>query len=227
MSSSDNKVAIYGASGHGNAVATMLRRQNSQCVVAFIDDTPEKIGGFLSEIPILSFPQWRSLHLHVPCFLSSGNPGTRRALAERVRSVGGQFPVGMTGSAFSLNGNEIDIGSAVWEPIFVGPNVKIGKHVQVMPMSSVGHDVFIGDFATICPGCTVSGHVIIEDGAFIGAGSVIINGTRNRPIVIGRGAVIGAASFVSKNIKAGDKVSGNPAMPMREMANLRRLGRKT
>jgi acetyltransferase-like isoleucine patch superfamily enzyme len=49
--------------------------------------------------------------------------------------------------------------------------------------------------------------ITIEDEVFIGARSLILKG-----VSIGRGAVIGAGSVVTKDVNAGDIVAGNPAL---------------
>lgn len=48
--------------------------------------------------------------------------------------------------------------------------------------------------------------ITIEDEVFIGARSIILKG-----VSIGRGAVIGAGTVVTKDVRAGDIVAGNPA----------------
>lgn len=48
--------------------------------------------------------------------------------------------------------------------------------------------------------------VIIEDDVFIGARSIVLKGVR-----IGKGAVVGAGSVVSRDVPAGAIVAGNPA----------------
>ena len=57
---------------------------------------------------------------------------------------------------------------------------------------------------------TVNKPVTIEDRVFIGAGTVILKGVH-----IGRGAVIGACSVVTKNVPAGEIWAGNPAKRIR------------
>jgi acetyltransferase-like isoleucine patch superfamily enzyme len=48
--------------------------------------------------------------------------------------------------------------------------------------------------------------ITIEDEVFIGARSIILKG-----VSIGRGAVIGAGTVVTRDVRAGDIVAGNPA----------------
>lgn len=50
------------------------------------------------------------------------------------------------------------------------------------------------------------GTVIIEDGVFVGAGSILLPGVR-----IGRGAYVAAGSVVAADVPAGVMVGGNPA----------------
>jgi len=47
---------------------------------------------------------------------------------------------------------------------------------------------------------------VIEDDCFIGAGSIILSGIR-----IGKGAIVGAGSIVTKDVKPNTLVYGNPA----------------
>lgn len=81
------------------------------------------------------------------------------------------------------------------EGVFIGKNVLIGPHV-----------VFTNDkYPRINPGF-VPEKTNVEDEAAIGAGAIILPGIR-----IGRGALVGAGSVVTKDVKAGTVVYGNPA----------------
>jgi hypothetical protein len=78
----------------------------------------------------------------------------------------------------------------------------------------VAHDCIIGDYVTFAPSVKCNGNVIIEDGAYIGTGAVIKQGTRENPIVIGQNAIVGMGAVVTKSVEAGTVVVGNPAKPM-------------
>ena len=53
--------------------------------------------------------------------------------------------------------------------------------------------------------------VVLEDDVLIGANAVVIEGVR-----IGKGAVVGAGSIVTKDVPAGAVVVGNPARIVKE-----------
>jgi sugar O-acyltransferase (sialic acid O-acetyltransferase NeuD family) len=93
-------------------------------------------------------------------------------------------------------------------------NSCVGRFFHANFYSYVAHDCVIGDFVTFGPGAKCNGHVVIEDHAYIGAGAVIRDGTQ-RPMVIGKGAVVGMGAVVTRSVPAGATVVGNPAKILR------------
>ena len=59
--------------------------------------------------------------------------------------------------------------------------------------------------------------VIIKDGAFVGADCIILKG-----VTIGKRAVIGAGSVVTKSVPDGEIWAGNPAKLIRKLDEVRR-----
>jgi acetyltransferase-like isoleucine patch superfamily enzyme len=55
------------------------------------------------------------------------------------------------------------------------------------------------------------GRIVIEDGAWLGAGTIVLPGVR-----IGKGAVVGAGSVVTRSVPAFEIWAGNPARKIRE-----------
>ena len=64
------------------------------------------------------------------------------------------------------------------------------------------------------PGARVNGNIHVEDHAYIGSGAVIKQGTPEKPLVIGKGSVIGMGAVVTKDVKPNSTVIGNPARVM-------------
>ena len=215
------RIVFYGASGHSYSIAQMATRGFLQSLcepAAYIDDFRGGCGQTLNDVPIISFDEWKSSFLDLPCFVAVADPKSRRRLADKILTAGGGF------AQFheKFSGVTIDAGTIVFMPTYIAPNTMIGKHVQVMPMCVIGHDVIIKDYVTVCPSCTVSGYVVIEDEVFVGAGSTIVNGRVGKPLIVGSGTKISAGAVVTKSISPNGSVAGNPARPLRELARARR-----
>ena len=87
-------------------------------------------------------------------------------------------------------------------------NVKLGRHVQVNPGCTIGHDVVVGDYSTLAPGVHVSGWVHLGERVYVGTGAVIVGGARDNPLTVGNDAVIGAGVCVAGPVASGLTVAG-------------------
>lgn len=96
----------------------------------------------------------------------------------------------------------------------VNKGATIGQNTMVDMNAVVGSNAIIGDNVHVSAGVVIAGvleplassPVVIEDDCFIGAGSVILSG-----IHIGKGAIVGAGSIVTKDVMPNTLVYGNPA----------------
>ena len=224
-------VAIYGASGQARSIAEIVRFQSekdSLDFVAYVSDAAEDLGKTVDERPVISLTACLEQYPQCRMILGVGAPKSKAALEARVVAAGGAFLRGVWDVTVGLRSPlEIGEGTYVGYGTYIGPSCSIGRHVSLMTNCSIGHDVRIGDFCTICPTTTISGNVIVEDGVFLGAGSVIINGSTTKPLVIGSGAQISAGAVVTKSVASGDTMLGNPAQTLREWAKQRASSRRT
>lgn len=85
-------------------------------------------------------------------------------------------------------------------------DVLLGPHVKLL---SAGHDIGAGHEAIVHNALTHS-PVRIERGAWLGAGSIVLQGRR-----VGAGAVVGAGSVVTRDIPTMAVAVGNPARVLR------------
>ena len=216
----EDGVVLYGASGFALSMAEMIIGGPTapHRVLAFIDDGAGDATRIMAGAPVISFGIWQARFRAAPCVVAVGNPANRRRLVDRVAGAGGRFATVIrpdsTVSATLVAGE----GTVIGHPAYVGPLTRMGRHVRIMPMAVVGHDVTLGDFVTVCSSASIAGYVTVEEGCFIGAGAVIVNGTEARPLRIGAGATVGAGAVVTKPVAAGMLVAGNPARPLRELA---------
>ncbi len=112
----------------------------------------------------------------------------------------------------SMIGCFVEIQSGV----VIGNRSRVQSHSFVCDMVSIGDDVFVGHGVmfindTMPPQSDRSQWrtTVVEDGASIGSNATLL------PVRIGKQAVIGAGSVVTKDIPAGAIVAGNPARILR------------
>lgn len=206
------RVAIYGAGGFAREVAWLLstRRETFDFVGYIEDGSPE--GRVVQGAPVHSWECFRDTCGDAMVVIGVGDPRARRMLAEKCAAAGYLF------AALSHRGVEMSdsvvcgAGSILCAGSVLTVNIRVGQHVHLNLLSTVGHDVIIGDFVTISPGVNISGNVQIGCGAFIGTGASIINGSSAQPLLIGDRAVVAAGACVTANVEADCLYTGVPAV---------------
>jgi sugar O-acyltransferase (sialic acid O-acetyltransferase NeuD family) len=140
-----------------------------------------------------------------------GSPVTRKAISERLVGTPGAL---MAATAIIGPSVAYGEGAVFCDFTMVTASATIGRHFQCNIYSYVAHDCVIGDYVTFAPKVCCNGNVHIGDGAYIGTGAVLRQGTTDDPLVIGEGAVVGMGAVVTKSVAAGVVVVGNPARPL-------------
>ena len=207
--------AIYGASGCGRSLMPVARQQLARkgdaSEIIFIDDVLTDIvlvnghramnyQAFLNESASEKYVQ-----------IAIANSRVREKIAQLLESDGILLWSITADNVVLMDQIELAEGSALSPFVTMTSNIKIGKCFHANLYSYVEHDCVIGDFVTFAPGVKCNGNIHIHDHAYIGAGAMIKQGTPDRPLVIGKGAIVGMGAVVTKSVPAGAKVVGNPA----------------
>lgn len=96
--------------------------------------------------------------------------------------------------------------------VSVGPGVRVFRRNHPVERLSL-HPYFFNASLGLCQSDSIEGKpLVIEDDVWIGAGSMLLPGCSR----IGRGAVIGAGSVVTRDVPAYAVAAGNPARLIRE-----------
>ena len=210
--------AVYGASGCGRSVMPLARSQLQrqgilETRLVFVDDQPE--AAVVNGQRVLRYEEFLEAQASTRhAVLAIADSEARRLLADRCRSGGVQPWTVVAADVVVMD--EVTLGEgAILSPfVTLGSNVRIGRHFHANLYSYVEHDSVIGDFVTFAPGVKCNGNVVVEDNAYVGTGAVIRQGRPDKPIVIGRGAVVGMGAVVTKDVAPGTTVVGNPARPI-------------
>lgn len=202
---------IFGAGGFGREVAWLAEQALSESTqLTFLVDDPAYLQESVNGIPVRLLDDVDATGAHF--VVAIGDPTARRDIVRRCLAKG---LVAFTichpraeRSRFTAFGD----GTIFCVGSVATTNIQVGDHVHINLNCTIGHDVRIGNFATLSPGVDVAGNVHIGEGAFIGIGATIINGSSSKPLVIGAGAVVAAGACVIRDVEPNSLVAGVPAI---------------
>jgi len=120
------------------------------------------------------------------------------------------------------DGSKVGAFVEIQKGVFIGKNCKISSHTFICEGVHIKDNVFIGHNVTFIndkfpratnPDGSMQTDVdwkveetIVEEGASLGSSVTVLCG-----IIIGKNAIVGAGSVVTKNVPADTIVAGNPA----------------
>jgi sugar O-acyltransferase (sialic acid O-acetyltransferase NeuD family) len=212
---SEQGCVIYSAGGFGREAAWLARAcadlGRLSAPVAFIEDDPSLQGKRINGLPVISFEDCRKSMPKSQIICAVGNPSTRERLVRKCADAGFSFASAIHPSVIKSDEISCGMGTLICAGSILTVNITLGQHVHVNLDCTIGHDVVLEDYATLAPGVHVSGWVRIGRGAYIGTGANIVNGTHEKPLLIGAGAVIGAGACVIGDVPAGATYVGVPA----------------
>lgn len=208
-------IGIWGASGFGREVVPLARQSYPDEKLVFVDDNPP--SSQLNGYQVMTFEEFASQQVDLKFIsIAIADPNVRAKLTEKCEEANISI-ISLQGSNVVIM-DEVNIGDgAILCPFSsITSNVSIGKSFHSNIYSYVAHDCVIGNFVTFAPRVHCNGNVHIEDFAYIGTGAIIKQGTPDKPLIIGEGAIVGMGAVVTKDVAAGSVVIGNPARPLQK-----------
>jgi sugar O-acyltransferase (sialic acid O-acetyltransferase NeuD family) len=194
----------------------MLRdTSRARDAVVFVSDVEHEVRTVVNGVQVVSFDELLSTaNRDRKVILSLGSSSGRRKLAEKCQQERLSF-ASIAATTHRRFGNvTIGEGAVFSDFTLCTTDVSVGRHFQCNMYSYVAHDCVIGDFVTFGPRVNCNGNIVIEDDVYIGSGAVLRNGSNDRPLRIGRGAVVGMGAIVTKDVDPFTTVVGNPARPL-------------
>ena len=206
------RLAIYGTGGFGREVLPVVREQAARSLgnpqIVFVDDRDSSPS--VLQVPVVKLTE---LELGDGVIIAVGSGQARQAIAARCAQAGLVEQSIFSDTAIIGPGVEIGPGAVFSAYTIITASARVGRQFQCNIYSYVAHDCIVGDYVTFAPRVCCNGNVHIGEGAYIGTGAVIRNGTSEKPLRIGAGAIVGMGAVVTKDVADGATVIGNPAQP--------------
>lgn len=200
-------VLLLGASG----LAREVLAAGIAGVTGILDDDPARHGSEIAGVPVLGaldLAAERGEQLLVCVGPSAG----RRAIVRRLDEAGvgdDRYGVFVARSARVGATSDVGPGSILLDSVVVTADARIGRHVVVMPNSTITHDDVLEDFSTLAAGVALGGSVRICQAAYIG-----MNASVRQGVTVGADATVGMAAAVLADVPEQQTWVGVPARRM-------------
>ncbi len=204
-------IIIVGAGGFGREILGYAREylkiNKDYSIRGFVDDNLNALDGFAnSNCKIISStadhkPQINDYHV-----VAIGHPQTKIRVAHMLRERGAKFLNFIHPTSVVSDTAKIGDGLIVGPFAFINCDTSLGDFVTVNGHSNIGHDSVVGEGTTLSGHVDITGNSIIGQCVFFGSHASVVPGT-----TIEDGALVGAGSVVVRRVKANTSVFGVPA----------------
>ncbi len=204
------QLIIIGAGGMGRCTYGIAEQGvgygKDYMIKGFIDDNLDALHGFDGYKPVLSKISNYNIEEDDVFVCSIGDVRTKINICENLKLRGAKFYTLLHRNASIGKNVKIGKGTIIDEYVHIDPDVKIGEDCLIQTQAVIGHDSIVGNYVRIDTQTSLVGGTIVRDRATIYTHAMI-----SHNVEVGEGAVVGACSFVIKNVKPGISVFGMPA----------------
>ena len=203
---------IIGARGFGREVFQSFVRTPDYIskqidVKGFLDDKKDALNGLAGDWPpIVSSVEDYEIQPDDVFFCALGDSKWRMHYADLITAKGGKFISIIDTHAVIDPSAVIGDGCIIGQFSCIGPNVSIGNQTIIRSFCVFGHDACVGNYSSIESYSFLGGYAKVGNLSTMHIKSSII-----RLKSIGNDCIVGAGSVVTRNIKDGIHVFGNPA----------------
>ncbi len=200
------EIVGLGAGGHATSLLEAIRSAGEYEVVALVVDGEPVVGRTARRTGRHGVPA-RTSSTRSSASAASSTREARRHAFGRLTPWGFVLPPIVHASASVSSFASLGRGAQVLAGAVVNAASGIGEGAIINTGAIVEHDCEVGPSAHLGPRAVIGGNVVVEDGAHVGMGAVVVEG-----LVIGAGAFVAAGAVVTRDVPAGVRVAGVPAV---------------
>jgi len=200
---------ILGAGGHATSVANVAISAGYK--IQHFVDINKKGHNFLGFSVLGDIDQLTDLHDYSYCIAIGDNAKRQKVYEEFLEKTPRlDFPYLVHPTAIISCFTKIGAGSVVMPNAVVGPNSKIGIFCIINTSASLDHDCAMSNFSSLAPSAVTGGNVQIGLRTNVSIGAVVKHG-----IKIGDDSIVGANSYLNKDLLNNKVAYGSPCKVIR------------
>lgn len=201
---------IVGAGGFGRDLYYIITESigyNTEFrVLGYIDDDLDAMNGFSNYPKLIGKISTYEVLKNQIFICSIAGIKHKVKIIESLSIKGAIFTNIIHSTARIANSSKLGIGTIIGPLVSIGADSRIENHCILQTGVIIGHDAIVGEYSRIDNYSILVAGVVLEKFCTIHSNSVI-----NANLKINENAIVGACSFVIKNVERGITVFGNPA----------------
>lgn len=206
------RVVLAAASGLAGEVLAAVRAAGELDDAVVLDDDPGRWGTTVGDVPVVGGLDQLHRFAGHRLLVCAGRGTSREAMVARLSAegVGDDRYATVVHPSVHLPGDcSVGAGSVLLAGVVLTANVRVGRHVVVMPNAVLTHDDVLDDFATVCAGVALGGRVEIGRAAYVGMNASVREGC-----AIGPRATLGMGAALLADLGADETAVGVPAVTL-------------
>lgn len=193
-------------------IVTLLEAINDDAptyeIVGFVNDDEARLGQTFCDYPVLGGTGLLADKLR-HCLVVNNVAKTaaiRARVFKKLRGIGGAGFPSIIHPRVSVRRATVGDATVIHEGCVIGPGAAIGENCLLSFHVIVAHESIMGDAVLASPGVILNGRVRVEEGAFLGAGCIILPYRS-----VGAWSMVGAGSVCLEDVPPHVTVFGAPA----------------
>ena len=216
---SGEKVVIFGNQSVARLIYKELTHNSPHEVVAFCVDPDFIDDSELFDLPVVPFGDVTSLYPPEEhrMFVAVGYTKLNQIRENRylqAKAWGYRFVNAIAKTAVTYPCLEIGENCYIGNYTVIYPDVRVGNNVLIGSSCTLDHNLSLGNNCFLSDQVAIAGYVTVKDNCFLGTNCTI----RNK-VIIGREAIIGAATNIMEDVEERSVYLCDPSKKLRVTSN--------
>lgn len=200
MEQGKQRIAVFGAGGHGKVVVDAIERNSGLAVACVVDDRPRPGATVLGHAVVGGREALLAHRGGIDgVIVAIGDNRTRMEVAGWLEAQGFSLRSVVHPMAVVAPSASIGAGVLIMPGAVVNAEARIGANAIINTGAVVEHDCEVGGAVHIAPGAVLCGGAWVGACALVGAGAVVLPGVK-----VGPALLVKAGTVAARNVEQGN-----------------------